>query len=44
MLYYFYLFSFFIRDKYPYSLFLILKFLIFEFVHQHGSLSNCNSE
>ena len=23
MLYYFYLFSFFIRDKYPYSLFLI---------------------
>ena len=26
MLYYFYLFSFFIRDKYPYSLFLILKF------------------
>ena len=44
MLYYFYLFSFFIRDKYPYSLFLILKFLIFELVHQHGSLSNYNFE
>ena len=28
MLYYLYLFLFFIRDKYPYSLFLILKFLI----------------
>ena len=29
MLYYFYLFLFFIRDNYPYSLFLILKFLTF---------------